>query len=164
MAVQTTYSENISGAVEGMIADTRAELNLVSRTVETSAGIGFGKVVDQGTQDRGIVVASGSTTKPVGFTVRERSVDPATPNKFAQYDSARVMTKGAIWTTVVDAGGVAAGDDVWLTLSANTLSNADAGGDDGLKLAGCRWATSATNGNLAVIEVDMSVPAVAGAS
>lgn len=164
MAVQTTYSENIRAAVEGMIADMQAEINLVSRTVETAAGIGFGKVVDQGTADRGTVVAGASTDKPIGFTVRERSVDPASPNAFAQYDSARIMTKGVIWVTVDDAGGVAAGDDVWLTLSTNTLSNADAGSGDGLKLAGCRWATSAADGELAIVEVDMSVPAVAGAA
>lgn len=164
MAVQTTYSENIDAARAGMIADTQAQLNTVSRTVETAAGIGFGIVVDQGSEDNGVVAVSGSTTDPVGFTVRERSVNPETPNKFAQYDTARIMNKGVIWATVTDAGGVSAGDDVWLTLSTGALSNADAGVGDGLQLAGCRWVSSAADGALAKISVDMSVPAVAGAA
>ena len=164
MAVQTTYNENIDAARAGMIANTEGVFNVVSRTVEDAAGVGFGLVVDQGANDGGAVAVSASTTSPIGFTVRERSVNPATPNKFAQYESARIMTKGVIWATVTDAGGVAANDDVWLTLSTGALSNADAGGDDGLQLAGCKWVSSAANGALAKISVDMSVPAVAGAS
>lgn len=164
MAVQTTYSENIGAARAGMIADTQAEINLISRTVETAAGIGFGLVVDQGTGDEGVILVSASTTDPVGFTVRERSVDPANPDEFSQYDSARIMTKGVIWATVTDAGGVAAGDDVWMTLATGALSNADVGSGGGLQLAGCRWVSSAANGDLAKIRVNMDVPAVAGAA
>jgi hypothetical protein len=164
MAVQTTYSENMSAARAGMIANTEGVLNTVSRTVEDAAGVAFGIVVDQGTNDGGIVAVSASTTGPVGFTVRDRSVNPATPNIFAQYEDARVMTKGVIWATVTDAGGVAAGDDVWVTLATGALSNADVGTGGGLLLPGCRWVSSAANGSLAKISVDMSVPAVAGAA
>lgn len=164
MAVQTTYSENISAARAGMIADMQEDINLISRTVETAAGIGFGVVVDQGSGDNGVVVVSGSTTDPVGFTVRERSVNPGNPDKFAQYDSARIMTKGVIWATVTDAGGVAAGDDVWMTLATGALSNADVGSGGGLQLTGCRWVSSASNGALAKIRVNMDVPATAGAA
>lgn len=164
MAVQTTYSATIDAARAGMIADTQANINLVSRTVETAAGIGFGLPVDQGSNDNGIVLVSASTTDPVGFTVRERSVHAANPDEFSQYDDARVMTKGVIWVTVTDAGGVAAGDDVWMTLATGALSNADVGSSGGLLLAGCRWVSSAANGALAKISVDMSVPAVAGAA
>jgi hypothetical protein len=164
MAVQTTYSENIAAARVGMIADMQEDINLISRTVETAAGIGFGLVVDQGTDDNGIVLVSGSTTDPVGVTVRERSVNPANPDEFSQYDSARVMSKGVIWVTVTDAGGVAAGDDVWMTLATGALSNADVGSGGGLQLTGCRWVSSAANGELAKLRVNMDVPATAGAA
>jgi hypothetical protein len=163
MAVQTTYTANISAARAGMIANTESRLNTVSRNVETAAGIGFGLPVDQGTGDNGIVLCSSGTTDPVGFTVRDRSVDPANPNEYSQYEIARVMTHGVIWVTVTDAGGVAAGDDVWLTKATGALSNADVGSDGGLLLAGCRWVSSAANGALAKISVNMDVPAVAGA-
>lgn len=164
MAVQTTYNENIDAARAGMIANAEGVLNVVSRTVEDAAGVAFGLVVDQGTDDAGVVAVSASTTAPIGFTVRDRSVNPATPNKFAQYEDARVMTKGVIWATVTDAGGVAANDPVWLTLATGALSNADVGSGGGLQLAGCTWVSSAANGALAKISVDMSVPAVAGAA
>lgn len=162
MAVQTSYSENIRPAVAGLIADMQAEINLVSRTVEDAAGAAFGVVVDQGTEDREVTAVSASTVKPIGVTVRERSLDANTPDAFPQYDTARIMTKGVIW--VANDGGVSAGDDVWLTLSTGDLSAADVGGSDGLQLAGCRWATTAADGELAILEVDMSVPAVAGAA
>lgn len=164
MAVQTSYSENIGAAREGMIA-SQEEVNLISRTVETAAGVGFGKPVKQGAGDNGVTIADASTTDIVGITVRERSVRPADGNMFEQYDSARLMTKGVIWVTVTDAGGVAAGDPVWLDLSgAGTFGNADVGLGNGLQLAGCRWDSSADNGELAKIRVDLSVPAVAGAA
>lgn len=164
MAVQTVYNETMDAARVGMIANTQGVLNVISGTVEDADGIAFGLVVDYGASDGGVVAVSSGTTAPVGFTVRDRSVNPATPNKYAQYESARVMTEGVIWATVTDAGGVSAGDDVWLTLSTGALSNADAGSGDGLKLSGCRWVSSAADGGLAKISVDMSVPAVAGAA
>lgn len=164
MAIQTTYSETIDAARAGQIADMQADLNLISRTVETAAGIGFGLVVDQGSDDNGIVLVSSGTTDPVGFTVRERSINANNPDEFSQYDDARVMTKGVIWALVTDAGGVAAGDDVWLTKATGALSNADVGSGGGLLLAGCRWVSSAANGALAKIRVNMDVPAVAGAA
>jgi hypothetical protein len=163
MAVQTTYSENIGAARAGMIADTQGLLNLVSRTVETSAGIGFGLPVRQGTGANGIAVSAAGGDY-VGFTVRDRSVNPDNPDEYSQYDSARVMTHGVIWATVTDAGGVAAGDAVWVTESTGALSNADVGSDGGTNLAGCRWESTGVNGGLAKIRVNMDVPQVAGAS
>lgn len=164
MAVQTSYSENIRAAVEGMIANMES-VNLISRTVETAAGIGFGVPVEQGSEDNGCGVVDASTTEVTGITCRERSVRPLDGNEFEQYDSARLMTKGVVWVTVTDAGGVSAGDPVWLDLSdAGSFGNADVGFGNGLNLAGCRWDSSAANGALAKIRVDLSVPAVAGAA
>lgn len=163
MAVQTSYSENIRAAVEGMIANMES-VNLISRNVETAAGIGFGVPVAQGTEDNGCVVVDGTTDAVVGITCRERSVRPITGDDFNQYDSARLMTKGVVWVTVTDAGGVSAGDPVWIDLSDDgSFGNADVGSGNGLQLAGCRWDSSADDGDLAKIRVDLSVPAVAGA-
>jgi len=163
MAVQTTYSETIDGARAGAIADTQGHLNLISRTVETAAGIGFGLPVGQGSDDNGVVVSAAGVDY-IGFTVRERSVNPDNPDEFSQYDDARIMTHGVIWVTVTDAGGVSAGDPVWVTEATGALSNADVGSDGGTNLAGCRWESSAANGALAKIRVNMDVPQVAGAS
>lgn len=160
MAVQSTYLDNMATAYVGMIANGEPNV-LISREVETSAGIGFGVPVIQGTADNQCDVVAASTNKVIGISVRDQST---TDDTFAENDSALLMRKGVIWVTVTDAGGVAAGDDVWVLVSNGTFSNADAGTDGSLKLAGCRWETSAANGALAAIRVDLDVPAVAGAS
>lgn len=160
MAVQSTYLDKMATAYVGMIANGEPNV-LISREVETSAGIGFGVPVIQGTADNQCDVVAASTDAVIGITVRDQST---TDDKFAENDSALLMRKGVIWVTVTDAGGVAAGDDVWVLVSNGTFSNADAGTDGSLKLAGCRWETSAANGALAAIRVDLDVPAVAGAS
>lgn len=162
MAIQTTYSENISAAYEGMIANTEPNI-LVSRTVENSAGVGFGKPVKKGSGDNGCTGVLTGATEIIGITVRDRSVRPANPNLFAQYESALLMRKGVIWVTVTDAGGVADGDPVWIKLSDGTFSNADVGSSGGLRLGGARWESTGANGALAKIRFDLDVPAIAGA-
>lgn len=160
MAVQTTYLDSQPAAFVGMIASNEPN-NLISRSVETSAGIGFGVPVIQGTADNQCDVVAASTDDVIGITVRDQSV---TSDLFAENENALLMRSGVMWVTVTDAGGVAAGDDVWVLVSNGTFSNADAGTDGSLKLAGCRWETSAANGALAQIRVNLDVPAVAGAS
>lgn len=160
MAVQSTYLDNMAAAYEGMIANGEPNV-LISREVETSAGIGFGVPVIQGTADKQCDVVAASTNDVIGITVRDQST---TDDTFAENDTALLMRKGVMWVTVTDAGGVSAGDEVWVKVSDGTFSNADAGTNGSLKLAGCRWETSAANGALAAIRVDLDVPAVAGAA
>lgn len=122
MAVQTSYSENIRPAVAGQIANTEDAV-LISRTVETAAGIGFGKVVKQGAGDNGCIsdldTVDMSAQTYLGITVRERSVRPESPNLFAQYESARIMRKGVIWVEVAVA--VAPSDIVTVTLASGVI-------------------------------------------
>lgn len=160
MAVQSNYLDSMAAAFAGMIADTGPN-NLFSREVETAAGVGFGVPVQQGTADDQCAVMAAGATECIGISVRDQST---TGDKFAQKDSALLMRNGPLWVVVTDAGGVSAGDDVWVTLSTGTFGNADPGGADGLKLAGCRWDTSGANGELAKIRVNLDVPAVAGAA
>lgn len=137
--VQSTYLDNIPGAYAGAIVDQQGLLNLISRTVETEAGIGFGLAVMQGLEDDGVVIGDG--TEFLGVTVRDQSVDPADPNLFAHLSNARIMTKGVVW--VVNTGGVSAGDPV-------SLAAAGALGTGGsIEVAGARWDSTATTGNLA---------------
>lgn len=159
MAVQTTYSDSMAAAFVGMISNTEPNV-LISRLVETEGGIGFGVPVIQGTADNEVDEVAASTDAVIGITVRDQST---TDDTFAEGESALLMRKGVMWVTVTDAGGVAAGDDVWVKVADGTFSNADAGSDGSLKLAGCRWESSAANGALAKLRVDLDVPAVAGA-
>lgn len=109
MAVQDTYAENIPAGVPGAIVDMIPK-TLISRTVEPAAGIGFGLPVYRGANDKG-VVATGTAANYVGFTVLDRSVREG--NQFSQYESARIMTDGALWITapaaVADGAAVVIG-------------------------------------------------------
>lgn len=98
-AVQTTYSANIRPGLPGMIVD-EVPKTLISRTVEAAGGLAFGIPVMQGTADKaGRASTAGDTAaKFVGISVRDRSVK-AEANQYSQYESARVMTEGAIWVT-----------------------------------------------------------------
>ncbi|WP_052248764.1 structural cement protein Gp24 [Leisingera sp. ANG-Vp] len=160
MAVQTNYSDNMAAALAGMIANSEPNV-LISREVEAAAGLGFGVPVIQGTSDNQCDAVSASTDSVIGITVRDQST---TDDTFAQNESALLMRKGVIWVTVTDAGGVSAGDEIWVKVADGTFSNTDEGSDGSIKLAGCRWETSAANGALAKIRVNLDVPAVAGAS
>lgn len=141
--VQSTYSDDMPIGYVGAIADNQEECNLISRNVETEAGIGFGLYVSQGTADDGVIVGDGANF--LGVTVRDQSVDPANPDLFAEDSSARIMTKGVVWIEV--DGDVSAGDPVSLGASGAL------GTGGSVEVAGARWDTSATDGNLAILRL-----------
>ena len=163
--VDFNYSENMAAGVAGAIASSTAK-TLISATVETAAGVGFGVPVQRGDNDRGCKIMASGATSVYGITVLDRSVAPSddAPDKFLQYDDARLMQKGETWVPVTDAGGVVPGDPVWVKLADGTFSNADVGSDGSLKLPGCTWESTAANGAVARIRVNLDVPAIAGAS
>jgi len=141
--VQSTYSDNITAGVAGGIANEEPRV-LISRTVEDAAGIAFGLGVIQGTADKGCVVGTGSAAI-IGVTVRDQSVNPATPNLFDEDDTARIMTKGVIWA--VNTGGVVAGDIVH-SLAAGAL-----GKTGGTLVPNARWETTALTGVIAQLRL-----------
>lgn len=154
--VQTSYGENMPAGVAGAQADMTPS-TILSRTVEVAAGIGFGKVVKQGTADKGITndlnTVAMDADSYVGITVLDRGVaNPvaADADKYPQYASARVMTKGTIWVAV--AGAVAAGTDVTVTLATGVLGSAAVGAGV-VKIPGARWETSTAGAGLAVIRL-----------
>lgn len=160
MAVQSTYLTEMAAGYPGMIANTEPN-NLISRDVETSGGIGFGVPVIQGTADNQCDEVADSDSVIIGITVRDQS---ATDDTFAQYDSALLMRSGVMWVTVTDAGGVAAGDPVWVLAADGTFGNADATGDASILINDARWETSGANGALAKIRFNLDGGVTAGAS
>jgi len=142
MALQTTYLDNIPTAYAGALVNTEHKV-LISRTVEDAAGLAFGLAAMQGSGDKGCVVSDGSEF--LGVTVRQYSSNAKTPDLFAQYESARLATKGVIW--VANSGGVAAGDAVH-TLAAGALANSG-----GVAIPGARWETTAADGELAQLRL-----------
>lgn len=149
MAVQTSYNATQPAAVEGAQA-TMVPATIISRNVEPSAGIGFGKAVAQGTADKGIVAFATASPKFVGITLLDRSVagTQAAPDVFPQRSSARVITKGDVW--VIAAVAVAAGDPVYLT-GTGTFTNV---ATNNTAIDGARFDTSTSaNGQLAVVRL-----------
>lgn len=145
MPVQTTYKENIDAGRAGQRVNT-IPATMISRTVEEEAGLAFGVAVAQGSNDKGVIAFAGSGT-PFGISIRERSLDANTPDKFGQYDEARIMTQGAVYVEV--GANVSAGDPVFVT-SAGAFT---AVATDNTALAGAVFDTSATTGNLAQVRM-----------
>lgn len=147
MAVQTTYSENITAGVVGQLADT-AEATCISRTVQ-AATLAFGVPVMQGTADgQCVLFATGGTiTSFLGMSVRDRSVTEG--DGYIQYESARIMREGDGWVTA--SVQVAAGDQVAVT-AAGAWSNV--AGTNGIVVPKARWETSTTGtGKIAKISI-----------
>ena len=157
MAVQTTYNETIAAARAGMIANEEPVV-LISRTIVDAAGVGFGKVVQEAAADGSkdgqctadLDTADMDAYKFLGITVRERSVRPETPTKFAQYESARIMRRGVIWVEV--AGAVKAGEDVSVTLASGVLGTAGVGAGV-VAIPNARWESSTSGAGLAKLRL-----------
>ena len=141
--VQSTYADNIDGGFAGGLVNEEPKI-LISRTVEDAAGIAFGLGVIQGSADKGCVVADGSDLM-LGITVRDQSVNPATPSLFDEDEEARIMTKGVIWA--VNTGGVVAGDIV------HSLAAGAMGKTGGKLVPNARWETTALTGVLAQLRL-----------
>lgn len=140
-AVQSAYASRLSNGHVGEIADL-GESNVISRSVETSGGIGFGVAVIQGTADE--QCKTGGAGVFLGITVREPG---GTSDTYAQYDTAGIMTRGVIWVTAGEA--VVAGDVVYRT-SAGVLNKTSA---SNTLIANARWETSAASGSLAKLRL-----------
>lgn len=142
MAIQSSYSASIRAGLPGMIVDMIPK-TLISRTVQAAAGLAFGVPVIQGTADKaGRASAAGDTAaKFVGISVRDRSVK-AEGDVYSQYESARVMTKGAIWVNA--SVQVAVGDPVYFVPATGLWTNV---ATDNVLVAGARFDTSTTGTN-----------------
>lgn len=102
MAGQTSFSQNPSAAIEGMLDENIAHPVVLSRVLEDAAGIGAGRVVQNGTSIGTQCKALTATgQEPLGITVLDLAIEPATP-RFTQKDDLGLLTNGIIWLTCVD--------------------------------------------------------------
>lgn len=145
--IQTSYSERMRPAIAGMIANEE-ENNTISRTASAAAGVEFGVAVSRGANDSVCVAYATGSTVFLGFSVRERSVRPDTPNKFGQYESVRIMTMGVIWVNA--KGAVTQGADVYINPTTGALG---VSGSGLTQLPGCEWDSSTTGDGLARIRI-----------
>lgn len=142
MAVQSTYAENLTQWVEGQIADQENK-TVISRTVEDAAGIGFGKVVEQGSGDYGVIAPAGGGAQYRGVTVRDQARTAASPSAYAQYESAAVMTKGVVIVTV--GAAVSVGEQAYYVPATGVITNVST---SNTIIPGARFDADAGNGAL----------------
>lgn len=121
--LQNSYTENLALGYPGMIASGE-ESNRISRTVETAAGIGFGRAVYRGTGDHGCTATVGTLATFLGFTVATSAQAPVAgqdADEYQQFDNATILTSGAIFVTVT--GNVADGAAITVATANGALSS-----------------------------------------
>lgn len=103
--LQNTYGEAPAKGFAGMVANGETS-NRISRTVEDSAGIGFGVPVYRGSGDHGCTATVGTLASFLGFTIATSAQAPVAgqdADEYQQYDNAAIMTQGAIYVEVTGA-------------------------------------------------------------
>lgn len=105
--VQSTYNDARGKGFAGMVANGETS-NRITRTVETSGGIAFGKPVYRGTGDYGVVTTpNASIQNQLGITIADKAspvtaANASTPDKYPQYANAAIMNAGVIWVLAAD--------------------------------------------------------------
>lgn len=108
--LQTTYATTLASGYAGMIANGETS-NRITRTNEDSAGIGFGLPVYRGSGDHGCTATVGTLATFLGWSIATSAqgyTATADADEYAQYDSAAILTSGAIYVAV--KGAVTDGD------------------------------------------------------
>jgi hypothetical protein len=150
MAVQTVYGSRIAPAYEGMIANSE-DHTIVSKQVETSPGIGFGKVAVVGTTDDQVRVATAG--RPFsGLTCSDHQQGNtgggAAADVFPQYSTCPVMKKGVLW--VLASVAVAVGDPVYFVPATGVLTNVATANT---LIPNASWDSSTTGAGLAKVRL-----------
>ncbi len=124
--VQNTYADTIPVGFPGMVANGETS-NRLSRTVEDSAGIAFGKAAFRGAGDNG-VTATPAAAAFMGITIADHGIQPPTAavaaDIYPQYASAALLNEGEIW--VVAGSSTTDGAAVYVT-SAGAFTTTSSG-------------------------------------
>lgn len=167
MGVQTSYSNNLTAAYEGQLADNGPSDILSYLQGEASAGIGFGLGVCQHlTTDGKCILPADANSRPLGISVRSAAYATGTEyiassNGIQPGAMVNVLRKGRIWVAVEEA--VTAGDPFFVRHIAGggerkgaIRKSADASDCLDLTAKGRFLTTQATIGGLAILEVDFT--------
>jgi len=153
MSAQTSYDIRQGKAYAGLIY-AQAPHDIVSRSVETVAGIGFGVAVTRGTDaDKQIVPAASADF--LGITIRSLEKEGGTAGaiQWNAKETAGVMRSGYIWA--VCPTGCVPGDAVNYADGTGVLDSGAAGAGS-TSLDGASWETTAVAGELAVVRLSTS--------
>lgn len=148
-AIQSSFSERQRKYLVGQVVDMRLS-SVVSKTVEVVAGVAPGTPVARGAADEGVIVPA-STAVTLGVVVRSTDLRPASPNAYARYESAPIITRGRVAVLCSDAGGVTPGEPVYVVPTTG-LFRADNTGS-AIQIPGATWESTTASGEVGVIEL-----------
>lgn len=117
--LQPTYGLAYSVGYPGMVANGE-KANRISRTIEDSAGIAFGKAAFRGAGDHGVTATPAAGTF-MGISISDLAIQPlagvvvggAAADVFPQYENVPLMNEGVIWVLTGEA--VNDGDAAYVT-------------------------------------------------
>lgn len=125
MTIQTAYTEEMAPKVLGGIANQEL-CNTISRIVEETGGIPFGRVVARGTSDDQCLLADAGATSVLGISARYSAKEPTADGdaeNFAETELARILTQGVI--SVTAAVNVTAGQSAFYVIADGGITNVD---------------------------------------
>ena len=152
MSAQLSYATNQAIAYAGLIF-AQAPKDIISRDVETVAGIAFGVVVSRGT-DKDNQALLGGTTGILGITVRSLEREGAANTgaiAYSEKETAGIMREGYIWA--VCPTGCVPGDPANFTEATGVLDSGAPSGVGETGLDDCFWDSTAAAGALAILRV-----------
>lgn len=142
--VQSSYVATMPAYTLGQVSRTGLQ-DTITRECEPAGGIGFGLAVVQGTADHQAKLGAAGVF--IGITVKDITLDSSRSDKYAQYDSMAVLTKGVIAVTAGE--DVVAGDVVYRT-STGTLNKTSSGNT---LIANARWETTTASGAVGLLRL-----------
>jgi hypothetical protein len=138
MTTQTSYLERQPKGFAGQVASQR-EYDSITRTCETSAGIGFGLAVGRGSADHGCVIG-GALNIFLGATIRDITLMGSQVDKYVQYQNVGILSMGDIRVQVT--GSPAPGDPVHYSATTGIFAASAGSGP----ILGARWLETSENG------------------
>lgn len=103
--MQTSYAANPPKGYPGMVVNGETS-NRISRTVENSAGVAFGRGAFRGSGQNGCTGVVGTAANFLGFTIADHGLQVlagGTPDVYRQYASAAIMTQGVLYVVAGEA-------------------------------------------------------------
>lgn len=142
--MQTSYETHMEIALEGQLADN-GTVDVLSRVTE-SDDVQIGLAVKQGSADNLCDLAENGDTL-LGIVIHSHARLVEAPKKG---DVVNVLRRGRCY--VRPSGEVSVGGDVYLAGGGKLAATPIA--DEG-PISGAKWATSAADGELAVVEINL---------
>jgi hypothetical protein len=158
---QLAYTVQAPVAKQGLLVDT-GDMHTISRAVEESAGVEFGRPMVAGTDpEKQSSLPSATGQDFLGVTVFHHSIQDETLGAelaLSDGETGSLLRKGTIWVRVEEA--VTTTDDVYYRHTTNGglvpggwRTDADTANAD--QLTSARWLTAAAQDGLAQLEINL---------